>query len=75
MHDLLAHTLDLVGLSLPADLDYDPSVAPMAMLAALAGKTGVHLARLRSMILAGGRGWPQAGPMATRARPPRIADH
>lgn len=54
VHDLLRHNLGLIDLALPADLDLDP---PMAMLAALAEKTGVHLARLRSMTLAGWVPW------------------
>lgn len=54
VHDLLRHNLGLVGPALPADLDLNP---PMAMLAALAEKTGVELARLRSMTLAGWVPW------------------
>ncbi|GAA1914309.1 TniQ family protein [Streptantibioticus ferralitis] len=54
VHDLLLHNLGLVGLALPGDLDLDP---PMAMLAVLAEKTGVELARLRSMTLAGWVPW------------------
>ncbi|MFB6985269.1 TniQ family protein [Streptomyces sp. NPDC056178] len=54
VHELLRHNLGLVGISVPADLDLDP---PPAMLAALAEKTGVGLARLRSMTLAGWAPW------------------
>lgn len=54
VHELLTHNLGLVSPALPADLDYDP---PMALLAALAEKTGVELARLRSMTLAGWVPW------------------
>ncbi|MGA5134393.1 TniQ family protein [Streptomyces olivoreticuli] len=54
VHELLRHNLGLVGLALSADLDVDP---PMTMLAALAEKTGVDLARLRSMTLAGWVPW------------------
>jgi hypothetical protein len=39
VHELLTHNLGLVTPALPADLDYDP---PMALLAALAEKTGVE---------------------------------
>lgn len=54
VHDLLTRNLGLVDLALPVDLDLDP---PMAMLAALAEKTGVELPRLRSMTLAGWVPW------------------
>ncbi|MFJ9713373.1 TniQ family protein [Streptomyces sp. NPDC101234] len=54
VHELLRHNLGLVGPSLSADLDIDP---PMTMLAALGEKTGVDLARLRSMTLAGWVPW------------------
>ncbi|MEU6012002.1 TniQ family protein [Streptomyces sp. NPDC047453] len=52
--DLLTRNLGLVDLAVPADVDYDP---PMAMLAALAERTGVELARLRAMTLAGWEPW------------------
>ncbi|MGY0063749.1 TniQ family protein [Streptomyces sp. LZ34] len=52
--DLLTRNLGLVGLAVPADLDYDP---PAPMLAALAERTGVELARLRAMTLAGWEPW------------------
>lgn len=52
--DLLRHNLGLIDLDLPADLDLNP---PMRMLAALAEKTGVGLAQLRSMTLAGWVPW------------------
>lgn len=54
VHDLLRHNLGVVGSTLPPDLDVDP---PMAMLVALAEKTGVDLARLRSMTLVGWVPW------------------
>lgn len=54
VHDLLTRNLGLVGPTLPADLDVDP---PAAILTALAEKTGVDLARLRSMTLAGWAPW------------------
>ncbi len=50
--DLLRHNLDL--LDVPWDVDGDPSAA---MLAALAERTGVGPARLRTMTLAGWRPW------------------
>lgn len=50
----LLHNLGLIDLPVPADLDVDP---PMAILTALAERTGVHLARLRSMTLAGWVPW------------------
>jgi hypothetical protein len=52
--DLLTRNLGLVDLDVPADLDYDP---PMAMLTALAERTGVGLAQLRAMTLAGWEPW------------------
>lgn len=52
--DLLQRNLGLVDLALPVDLDFNP---PAAVLAALAEKTGVELARLRSMTLAGWVPW------------------
>ncbi len=52
--DLLTGNLDLVGMTVPDDLDHDP---PAAMLAALADRTGVDLARIRAMTLAGWRPW------------------
>jgi hypothetical protein len=42
--DLLTGSLDLVGLTVPDDLDHDP---PAAMLAALADRTGIDLAGSR----------------------------
>ena len=52
--DLLTYNLDLLDLTVPADLDYDP---PVAMLAALAERTDVELAGLRLMTLAGWAPW------------------
>jgi TniQ len=52
--ELLTGNLDLVGLIVPADLDLSP---PAAMLAALAGRTGVDLAQLQAMTLAGWHPW------------------
>ncbi|MDH2394080.1 TniQ family protein [Streptomyces sp. HNM0663] len=52
--ELLTRNLGLVDLAVPADLDYDP---PMAMLTALAERTGVEFARLRAMTLAGWEPW------------------
>ncbi|MFC7331351.1 TniQ family protein [Marinactinospora rubrisoli] len=54
VQDLLTRNLGLADLWVPADLDYDP---PQAMLVALAGRTGVDVARLRSMTLAGWQPW------------------
>jgi len=54
VHDLLRHNLGLIDLDLPPDLDLNP---PMEMLAALAERTGVGLAQLRSMTLAGWVPW------------------
>jgi hypothetical protein len=48
--DLLTGNLGLLDLAVPADLDHDP---PAAMLAALAQRTGVDLAQLQAMTLAG----------------------
>ncbi len=50
--DLLTHNLDL--LDVPWDIDGDPSAA---MLTALAERTGVEPARLRTMTLAGWQPW------------------
>jgi hypothetical protein len=52
--ELLGHNLGLVDLQVPAMLDWDP---PAAMLAALAERTGVDLAQLRAMTLAGWVPW------------------
>ncbi|WP_331743407.1 TniQ family protein (plasmid) [Streptomyces sp. NBC_00873] len=52
--DLLTRNIGLVDLDVPADLDYDP---PMAMLTALAERTGTELAHLRAMTLAGWEPW------------------
>jgi hypothetical protein len=52
--ELLAHNLGLVDLEVPAMLDWDP---PAAMLTALAERTGVDLARLQAMTLAGWVPW------------------
>jgi hypothetical protein len=52
--DLLTHNLDLVSVTVPAMLDWDP---PEAMLAALAERTGVEVGRLRAMTLAGQVPW------------------
>jgi hypothetical protein len=52
--ELLTSNLGLVGLTVPGDLDRDP---PAAMLAALAERTGVDLARIRATTLAGWRPW------------------
>jgi hypothetical protein len=52
--NLLTGNLDLVGLTVPDDLDHDP---PAAMLAALADRTGVDLALIRATTLAGWRPW------------------
>ena len=52
--ELLTGNLDLIGLTVPDDLDDDP---PAAMLAALSDRTGVDLARIRAMTLAGWRPW------------------
>lgn len=52
--DLLTHNLGLAGLTIPADLDDDP---PAVMLAALAERTGVELARLKTMTMAGWVPW------------------
>jgi hypothetical protein len=54
VEDLLERNLGLVGLRAPVDLDYDP---PEAMLTALAERTGVEIARLRTMTLAGWQPW------------------
>lgn len=51
--DLLTRNLGLVDVAVPDDLDYDP---PAAMLAALAEHSGVEVARLRAMTLAGSPG-------------------
>ncbi|MFB7499379.1 TniQ family protein [Streptomyces sp. NPDC056161] len=48
--NLLTRNLGLADLAVPDDLDCDP---PTAMLAALAERTGVEIARLRAMTLAG----------------------
>jgi TniQ protein len=50
--DLLKHNLDL--LDVPWDVDGDP---PARMLAALADRTGVELARLQTLTLAGWQPW------------------
>ncbi|CCK24670.1 hypothetical protein BN159_0291 [Streptomyces davaonensis JCM 4913] len=52
--DLLKHNLGLVDLAVPADLGVDP---PLAMVTALAERTGVPLVRLRSMTLGGWVPW------------------
>ncbi|MFI6062439.1 TniQ family protein [Streptomyces sp. NPDC051286] len=52
--DLLTRNLGLVDVAVPDDLDYDP---PATMLAALAERTGVEIARLRAMTLAGWEPW------------------
>jgi hypothetical protein len=53
--DLLAeHNLDLGGVTLPYDLDYDP---PAALLSALAERTGVEVTQLQTMTLAGWTPW------------------
>ncbi|CCH32988.1 TniQ family protein [Actinosynnema sp. NPDC047251] len=52
--DLLTHNLGLVDLQVPELLDGCP---PEAMLAAIAERTGVDLARLRMMTLAGWSPW------------------
>lgn len=52
--ELLTGNLGLVGLTVPDDLDHDP---PAAMLAALADRTGVDLARIRATTLAGWQPW------------------
>lgn len=54
MKDLLTHNLDLVGVTIPAVLDWDP---PVAMLVALAERTGLALDRLRAMTRAGQVPW------------------
>jgi hypothetical protein len=46
--DLLTHNLDLVSVTVPAMLDWDP---PEAMLAALAERTGVEVGRLLRSLL------------------------
>lgn len=52
--DLLTHNLGLLDLTVPGDLDFDP---PIAMLAALAERTGVELTQLQAMTLAGWEPW------------------
>ena len=52
--ELLTGNLGLVDLAVPDDLDLDP---PAAMLAALSDRTGVDLARIWAMTLAGWRPW------------------
>lgn len=52
--ELLGHNLGLVDLEVPALLDWDP---PAVMLAALAERTGVELARVRATTLAGWVPW------------------
>lgn len=52
--ELLGHNLGLVDLEVPALLDWDP---PAVMLAALAERTGVDLARVRAATLAGWVPW------------------
>ncbi|WP_258725230.1 TniQ family protein [Cellulomonas sp. NS3] len=54
MGELLAGNLGLAGLAVPDDFDDDP---PAALLAALADRTGVDLARIQGMTLAGWRPW------------------
>ncbi|WP_067603689.1 TniQ family protein [Nocardiopsis listeri] len=54
VRDLLTRNLGLVDLRVPDDLDYDP---PQAMLAALAERTGVDLARLQAMTWVGWQPW------------------
>ncbi|MDI5978235.1 TniQ family protein [Amycolatopsis magusensis] len=52
--ELLGHNLGLIDLTIPANLDRDP---PLAMLAALAERTGVDLAQVRATTLAGWVPW------------------
>ncbi|WP_308294023.1 TniQ family protein [Streptomyces sp. UNOC14_S4] len=54
VEDLLTRNLGLVDVAVPDDLDYDP---PAVMLAALAMRTGVEIARLRAMTLASWEPW------------------
>lgn len=52
--DLLTHNLGPLDLTVPCDLDHDP---PAAILTALGERTGVALAQLRAMTLAGWMPW------------------
>lgn len=54
VRELLTRNLDIPGLVLPDNLGYDP---PPTMLAALAERTGVTVARMRTMTPAGWVPW------------------
>jgi hypothetical protein len=54
VRELLTRNLDIPGLVLPDNLGYDP---PPTMLAALAERTGVTVARMRTTTLAGWMPW------------------